>query len=111
AMADLNEARVPVNGHFRPSSRRSASGGSAKLAFQVARQIEEDIISAKWPIGMVIGTESELMDRFKVSREVMREAVRIVEHCQIAAMKRGASGGLVVREPQAETAVMAMVIY
>ncbi|HEY1973183.1 MAG TPA: FCD domain-containing protein [Pseudonocardia sp.] len=86
-------------------------GGANKLAARVARDIENDIRALNWPIGEVLGSESELRTRYKVSRAVLREAIRLVEHHQVAAMRRGPAGGLVVREPDAGPATNAMIVY
>lgn len=70
-----------------------------KLAEVVATRIEHDIIERGWPVGAVLGSEAELLDRYGVSRAVLREAVRIVEHHLVATMRRGPGGGLVVTAP------------
>lgn len=70
-----------------------------KLATVVARQIENQIVALGWPVGEVLGSEAELLERFGVSRAVLREAVRIVEHTGAALMRRGPGGGLVVAAP------------
>ncbi|MER6808192.1 FCD domain-containing protein [Spirillospora sp. NPDC000708] len=70
-----------------------------KLAEQVARRIEDDIIDRGWPVGEVLGAEAELIDRYGVSRAAVREAISILEYKQVAAMRRGRGGGLVVRAP------------
>ena len=84
---------------------------SRKLAAQVAARIETDILAEGWPVGRVIGSEAELRDRYGVSRAVFREAIRLVEHHQVATMRRGPSGGLVVKVPDAGPLTTAMVIY
>ncbi|WP_026197774.1 FadR/GntR family transcriptional regulator [Sciscionella marina] len=70
-----------------------------RLAEKVAEQIEKDIISGGWVTGSVLGSASELIERYSVSRAVFREAVRLVEYQQMATMRRGPGGGLVVTEP------------
>jgi len=82
-----------------------------KLAAYTARRIEDDIIAAGWPVGEVIGSEQELREKYGVSRAVLREAVRLVEHHRVAVMRRGPNGGLVVQEPNARPATIAMAIY
>lgn len=84
---------------------------SPKLAAQVARRIESDIIGAGWPVGELFGSETQLRLRYRVSRAVLREAVRIVEHHQVASMRRGPAGGLIVRAPDATPSARALVIY
>ncbi|MFA1538156.1 FadR/GntR family transcriptional regulator [Actinomadura monticuli] len=70
-----------------------------KLAEQVARRIEDEIVERGWPVGEPIGAEAELIARYGVSRAAVREAVSILEYKQVAAMRRGRGGGLVVRAP------------
>src|SRR5829696_3466022 len=82
-----------------------------KLATQVARRIETDIIGRGWPVGESLGSEPELRERYGVSRSVLREAVRLVEHHQVARMRRGPNGGLFIAAPDAGPAARAMVIY
>jgi DNA-binding FadR family transcriptional regulator len=62
-------------------------------------EIENEIVERGWPLGEVIGSEGELIDRYGASRAVFREAVRIVEHHGVARMRRGPNGGLVVTAP------------
>jgi DNA-binding FadR family transcriptional regulator len=70
-----------------------------KLAEVVAQKIEREIADGGWAVGEVIGSEADLLAKYQVSRAVLREAVRIVEHHFIATMRRGPHGGLVVTEP------------
>jgi DNA-binding FadR family transcriptional regulator len=78
---------------------RVSTSSSGKLAAEVARRIELDVIAGGWVVGDLIGTESELHERYGVSRAVFREAVRLVEHLGIARTRRGPAGGLIVAEP------------
>ena len=88
--------RVHVRGPVRPPS-----GGPGKRASQIARGIEADIIRRGWPVGQSLGSEQALQQRYHVSRSVLREAVRLVEHHRVARMRRGPNGGLLVCEPDA----------
>ncbi|MCH5675649.1 FadR/GntR family transcriptional regulator [Streptomyces gilvus] len=87
------------------------TGRSRARAAQLARLIESDIADAGWPVGEVLGSETDLRERYGVSREVLREAIRLVEHHEVAAMRRGPAGGLVVTAPAAGPAVRAMAVY
>jgi DNA-binding FadR family transcriptional regulator len=87
------------------------TGRADKLASTIARRIEADIVRRGWPIGESLGSEHALQQRFCVSRSVLREAVRLVEHHQVARMRRGPNGGLLVCEPDAGPATRAVVIY
>ena len=92
----------------------SGIGGSItapKLASVVARRIEDEVVAQGWPVGTVLGSENDLLERFGVSRAVLREAVRIVEHTGAARMRRGPGGGLVVSEPNRSAVVTAMSVW
>ena len=82
-----------------------------KLASRVADRIVDDVIVADWPVGEVLGSEPELLERYGVSRAVFREAVRLVEHQHVARMRRGPGGGLVVTEPSIEAIIDATLLY
>jgi DNA-binding FadR family transcriptional regulator len=84
---------------------------SGARAVQIARQLEDEIITRGWPVGGVLGSETELQLRFGVSRSVLREAIRLLEHHQVARMRRGRSGGLFVAAPDPGPATRALVIY
>lgn len=88
-----------------------ATGQANKLASMVARDIEADIVRRGWAVGESLGSEHALQQRFRVSRSVLREAVRLVEHHQVARMRRGPNGGLYICEPDAGPATRAVVIY
>jgi len=66
-----------------------AGGTANKPASRIARDIEADIARCGWPIGQSLGSEQALQHRFRVSRSVLLEAVRLVEHHQVARMRRG----------------------
>lgn len=87
------------------------TGRANKRASQIARLIEADIVREGWQVGVSLGSETALQQRFQVSRSVLREAVRLVEHHQVARMRRGPNGGLIICEPDAGPATRAVVIY
>ena len=87
------------------------SGPVGKLAAQVARRIEAEVIGRGWPVGEVLDSEPVLRERYGVSRTVLREAARLLEHHQVARMRRGRGGGLVICAPDAGPAVRAVVVY
>jgi DNA-binding FadR family transcriptional regulator len=70
-----------------------------------------DIIAAGWPVGEVLGSEADLLGHYGVSRAVFREAVRLLEHQQMARMRRGPGGGLVVTEPTIDTIIDSLLLY
>ncbi len=96
---------------FSARRRMAANAAPGKLAEAVARDISLDIARAGWQVGSVVGSEAELVERHQVSRAVLREAVRILEHHSVARMRRGPGGGLVVAEPQPSASIDAMALY
>jgi DNA-binding FadR family transcriptional regulator len=107
----------PSTGAGRPTLRLVDHGTgdpatrSDKLAAQVARAIEAEVLRLGWPVGRSLGSELELRERHQVSRSVLREAVRLTEHHQVARMRRGPNGGLFVTAPDAGPATRAVIIY
>lgn len=81
-----------------------------RLGEVLAEEIENEIIAAGWPVGKVLGSESDLLERYGVSRAVFREAMRIVDHHGVAEMRRGPGGGLVVVEPSLDAAVRTVLL-
>ena len=82
-----------------------------KLAERVAASIEADVLRAGWPVGLVLGSEEQLAARYGVGRAVIREAIRLAEHRQVARMRRGRGGGLVVVAPDASAVTESLSIY
>lgn len=89
-------------------SERAANG---TMAATVADAIIGDVVALGWPEGEVLGSEAELLERYGVSRAVFREAVRLVEHKEVARMRRGPGGGLVVTAPTVESVMDAVAVY
>lgn len=90
---------------------RAGRPTGSKLAARVADQIVGDITALGWPNGEIVGSEAELLDRYGVSRAVFREAVRLLEHLQVARMRRGPGGGLLVTPPSVDSVTDAVSVY
>ena len=90
---------------------RPGAEANAKRAAKVADLIVEDVMALGWPVGEVLGSEADLLERYQVSRAVFREAVRLVEHEQVARTRRGPGGGLVITEPTMGAVTDAVVLY
>jgi DNA-binding FadR family transcriptional regulator len=93
---------LPARPGVSPSSKRAA---------KVADRIVGDVMAMGWPVGELLGSEAELLERYRVSRAVFREAVRLVEHQQVARTRRGPGGGLVITEPTVDAVIDAVVLY
>lgn len=100
-----------ARGSHRKLGAPVAAGRREKRAQTVARQIFAEVVAAGWPVGDLLGSEAELMERYEVSRAVLREAVRVLEHHQVARMRRGPGGGLFVAEPGAAAITEAVALH
>lgn len=108
------EPAPPVAGLLlRRSNNPEASTGSdqAKAGAALAARVEHEIIEMGWPVGQVLGSETDLLDRYQVSRAVFREAVRLLEHQMVARMRRGPGGGLVITAPDGSSVTNAVALY
>ncbi len=90
-----------------PESLVLTQSSAGKGAETVARNITRIIVADGLQPGDLVGTEPELIQREDVGRALLREAVRLLEHHQIAQMRRGPGGGLFVMAP--DTAAVASV--
>jgi DNA-binding FadR family transcriptional regulator len=81
------------------------------LAVKVARRIHQDVISAGWTVGEVLGSEEQLQKRYAVGRSVLREAVRLLEFEGVARRRPGPGGGLVVTAPDPDSVVRSAQVF
>jgi DNA-binding FadR family transcriptional regulator len=103
---------APAGSRRTGSDSRTVDGHEdRKRGEEVAWRIESDIIAAGRPEGEVFGSENQLLDRYGVSRAVLREAVRVVEYLGVARMRRGPGGGLVITKPDASGVITAVMVY
>jgi DNA-binding FadR family transcriptional regulator len=96
------ESSVLYDGAGWKTARRSrdpASSAQPKKAEDLAHRIETEVMGRGWPVGQSLGSEPQLIEQYGVSRAVLREAVRILEHHGVARMRRGPGGGLIVTAP------------
>jgi DNA-binding FadR family transcriptional regulator len=99
--ASVSTASLAVPGAFEPG----------KLGERVAHLVLGEILDAGWPVGAVLGSEHDLAKRFGVSRNVLREATRLLEFHRVATMRRGPGGGLVVTAPDIRPVIAAARAY
>jgi len=70
-----------------------------KVAYSVAREIVAHVVEDQLPPGAVLESETEMMERYEVSRGSLREALRILETLGFVQLKPGPRGGPVVLNP------------
>ena len=107
--SDLRAEKVDLGQERRRSD--TAVQRQAKRAEVLAWTIERDILSGGWEVGSHFGDEAELIERYSVSRAVLREAVQLVQRHQIARSQRGRGGGLVVTAPAEASVARAISLY
>lgn len=82
-------------------------GAPARAAWEIER-----LAAARgWPAGESLGSEASLREQLRVSRETMREAIRIVEGRGAMKMRRGRAGGLVLSRPTVERTAASFAAY
>lgn len=104
-IADASRLRaldIFIHGYQDPGRQTSA---------RVAWALESAALHEGWLDGQYLGSESELIERFGVSRDVLREAVRMLEARGSMRMQRGCKGGLRLMTPSVDRAAAALVLY
>ena len=69
----------------------------------IADELRALIVAGKLRDGASLGRETDLVDRFAVSRPSLREALRILEGEGLVSVIRGVRGGVVVHQPDERT--------
>lgn len=83
----------------RPNLAENIDAPLPKLAMQIADRIQQDFIFDGLSPGDVLGSESQLSERYSVGRDTLREAISILEMRGVGRMRRGRHGGLIVDFP------------
>ncbi len=100
-----------VSRQFMPRSVALGGGVSNKRAEDVARAVLQDVVADDLEPGTFLGSQTELIERYGASRAVFREALRLLEHHQIATMRRGPGGGLFVAVPSVRGVSEVVAVY
>ena len=75
-----------------------------KMAELIADQLRRQIVRGELKEGDALPSESELLERFHVSRPTLREAFRVLESESLITVRRGAHGGARVQVPNIDVA-------
>lgn len=84
---------------------------SQKLAHETVAAMIEDLSVSDWPEGHLIGSVSELRQRFGVGRKACQEAITIMQTRRLIDVRRGVGGGLYVTRPRMSDTVDALVLH
>ncbi len=74
-----------------------------KAAEILATQIKQEIISGKYPEGVMLPSENEMAQQLSVSRPTVREALRLLESEGLISIHAGPRGGPRVERPSIPT--------
>lgn len=74
-----------------------------KMADRVATVLRKMFVRGEIPEGSMLPPESELMEKFGVSRPTLREAFRVLESESLIEVQRGVRGGARVTRPRRQT--------
>ena len=96
---------------YLPRSVALGGGISNKRAEDVARAILQDVVADDLPPGTLLGSQATLIEKYGASRDVFREALRLLEHHQVATMRRGPGGGLFVSAPSVRGVSDVVAVY
>ncbi|MBV9512327.1 MAG: FadR family transcriptional regulator [Caulobacteraceae bacterium] len=111
AILGLREAGRLVSPAHQATGAHAPRGGDEKLAYVTAQRIRDDIAAMGWPTGEKVGDEAELLERYGVSRWVLRQAIRTLEVHAVIHSKRGQRGGLMVGLPDPEQTITSASAY
>lgn len=76
-----------------------------KLSHLVASKLREQIVTGKLKPGSLLLPETQMLERFNVSRPTLREAMRILEAESLITIGRGMRHGAIVRGPTIDKAI------
>jgi GntR family transcriptional regulator, transcriptional repressor for pyruvate dehydrogenase complex len=96
-----------TNGMLAPGAPRPVWKTSEVVAFAVARDIVEHGLSS----GDRLPLEAEMVEQYGVSRESLREALRLLEAQGIVSIRRGPGGGPVVGRAESMNLARTMTLY
>ncbi|EIZ79490.1 transcriptional gntr-family [Novosphingobium sp. Rr 2-17] len=80
-----------------------------RRAALLARQIEHDVCQRRWPVGTIFASQQELIQRYCVGTDCLRDAIRILEFNGVGRMRPGPGGGLLVSRPSINLPVASVV--
>lgn len=81
----------------------SEGEAASRLAYGLAKRIEDEILSRNLPPGGLLGSLRELSERYAAGRSVTREAFGLLERRGLGRMRPGPCGGFILTKPRAET--------
>ena len=94
-----------MNANFAPKFKAIKSPRAFE---EIAEQIRREISEGRLKVGDKLPSERDLSDKFKVSRNTLREALRALEHAGIVRLQKGATGGAFISEQGAQAIAISL---
>ena len=94
---------APIELQAAGANWRARPRQSKKISHLLAAELRLQILRGELPTGWHLPPEAELTATLDVSRETLREALRILESQSLVEIRRGRGGGAVVRRPGLES--------
>ncbi len=95
-MADRNAASGA--GIPDPATAVITRARKVRASGQIIRQLEQAILRGNWPVGERLPSERELQGLLEVSRNTLREGLRVLEQKGLVEIRKGRKGGIFVKE-------------
>lgn len=80
-----------------PATTEVKKRGGDLVAARIVKALREEILARGE--GAFLGSEEELLSRYRVSRPTFRQTARVLENEQLLTVKRGIGGGYYARRP------------
>ncbi|WP_306545795.1 FadR/GntR family transcriptional regulator [Malikia spinosa] len=81
---------------------------STRAFEEIAAQIRTELAEGRLRVGNRLPSERALSERFGVSRNTLREALRSLEHAGLVRLQKGATGGAFITEVSGDTITASM---
>jgi DNA-binding FadR family transcriptional regulator len=106
--SDRQQKRKRANSNVLSSAEeQSGETGAERLTREILREIR----SLGWKAGERIGVAEDLMQRYRASPNVLRQAIRMLEEYSAVQMQLGRHGGLLIAVPNEARAIHRAVGY
>ena len=101
-MTEQRDAMTPIRPGDRNSWRAMPRRNTQKVSHLLAADLRRQILNGQLAADQQLPPEADLTAQLQISRDTLREALRILESQQLVEIRRGRGGGAVVRRPGLE---------
>jgi DNA-binding FadR family transcriptional regulator len=102
-MTEQRDAVTPIRPGNDDIWRSMPRRNTQKVSHLLAADLRRQIVNGQLAADQQLPSEADLTARLQISRDTLREALRILESQQLVEIKRGRGGGAVVRRPGLES--------